>query len=137
MKNEATNAPDTEGRAPMADDGQVSGSGRRIARALSGRAGYALLLSLGAGRAAKSVNRAPARPKGLRKTFEYRPAPIVDAGRAHLRAVGERLQQIGQLGVAVPFHEARHIIGLATAARLADDRQRRVSHVGQGERAVA
>ena len=28
MKNEATNAPDTEGRAPMADDGQVSGSDR-------------------------------------------------------------------------------------------------------------
>jgi hypothetical protein len=39
MKNEATNAPETEGRAPMADDGQVSGSGRRIARPLSGRAG--------------------------------------------------------------------------------------------------
>ena len=30
MKNEATNAPDTEGRAPMADDCQVGGSGRRI-----------------------------------------------------------------------------------------------------------
>jgi len=35
----------------MADDGQVSGSGRRIARPLSGRAGYALLLSLGRTRA--------------------------------------------------------------------------------------
>jgi hypothetical protein len=33
----------------MADDGQVSGSGRRIARPLGGRAGYALLLSLGEG----------------------------------------------------------------------------------------
>jgi hypothetical protein len=31
----------------MADDGQVSDSGRLIARPLSGRAGYALLLSLG------------------------------------------------------------------------------------------
>ena len=32
----------------MADDGQVSGSGRLIARPLSGGAGYALLLSLAA-----------------------------------------------------------------------------------------
>jgi hypothetical protein len=45
--------------------------------------------------------------------------------------------QIGQLGVAVPFRKARDIVGSATAARLADDRQRRVTNVGQGERAVA
>jgi hypothetical protein len=31
----------------MADDGQASRSGRRIARPLSGHAGYALLLSWG------------------------------------------------------------------------------------------
>ena len=52
----------------MADDGRVRGSGRRMVRALSGRAGYALLLSLGAGRAAKSVNRARS-AKGARKTL--------------------------------------------------------------------
>jgi hypothetical protein len=69
--------------------------------------------------------------------FEHRLAPIVDAGRARLRAVGERLKQIGQLGVAMLFHEPRHIVGPATAARLADDRQRGVTKVGQDDRAVA
>jgi hypothetical protein len=59
----------------------------------------------------------------------------VDIGRACLRAIGERLQQVGHLGVAVPFHEARHTIGLVTAARLADDRQRRSKNVGKDERA--
>jgi hypothetical protein len=33
-------------------------------------------------------------------------------GRAFV-AVGERLQQIGQLGVAVPFPQARHLVGPA------------------------
>jgi hypothetical protein len=61
-------------------------------------------------------------PAGLSKPFEYGAAPIVDGGWARLRAAGERLQQIGQLGVAVPFHKARHTIDPATAARLADDR---------------
>jgi hypothetical protein len=45
----------------------------------------------------------------------------MDVGRARLRAVGERLQQIGQLGVAVPIHEARHVVDPATAAGVADD----------------
>ncbi len=58
-------------------------------------------------------------------------------GRACLRAIGERLQQIGQLGVAVPFHEARHIMGPAPAARLADDRQRLLAKVGQDVCAIA
>ena len=66
--------------------------------------------------------------------FEHRPAPIVDAGRARLRAIGERLQQIGQLGVAVLFHEARHIVGPAAAAQLAEDRKRGVTKVGPDER---
>ena len=66
--------------------------------------------------------------------FEHRLAPIVDAGRARLRA---SLQQIGQLGIPVLFHEARHLVGPAAAARLANDRQRQLSHVGQSERTVA
>ena len=49
-------------------------------------------------------------------------APVVDAGRPRPGAVGERLEQIGQLGVAVLFHEPRHVVGPAPAARLADDR---------------
>jgi hypothetical protein len=39
---------------------------------------------------------------------EHRLAPIVNAGRARLRAIGERLKQIGQLGVAMLFHEPPH-----------------------------
>ena len=42
--------------------------------------------------------------------FEHRLAPIVDAGRARFRAIGERLKQIGQLVVAMLFHEPRHIV---------------------------
>ena len=53
------------------------------------------------------------------------------------RAIGERLKQISQLGVAMLFHEPRHIVSPATAARLADDRQRGVAKVGQDERAVS
>jgi hypothetical protein len=34
----------------------------------------------------------------------------MDAGGARLRAVGERLKQIGQLRVAVLFHEARQFV---------------------------
>jgi hypothetical protein len=50
--------------------------------------------------------------------------------RSRLRAIGEHLQQIGKLGVTVPFHEALHTVGPATAARLAHDRQRRATNVG-------
>ena len=46
---------------------------------------------------------------------KHRLAPVMDAGRARLRAIGERLQQIGQLGVAMLLHEARHIVSSATA----------------------
>ena len=60
----------------------------------------------------------------------------MDAGRARLRAVGERLKQIGQLGVAMLLNEPRHVIGPAPAARLAYDRQSTLSDVGQGDRAV-
>jgi hypothetical protein len=77
------------------------------------------------------------RPTGLHgQPFEHRPAPIVDTGRARFRAIGERLKQIGQLGVAMLFHEPRHIVGPMSAAR-ANDRQRRVTKVGQDDRAVA
>jgi hypothetical protein len=78
------------------------------------------------------------RPTGLYgQPFEHRPAPIVDAGRARLRAIGERLKQICQLGVAMLFHEPRHVVGPVTAARLANDRQRGVTKVGKDDRAVA
>jgi hypothetical protein len=47
----------------------------------------------------------------LRKRLpEHRLAPVMDAGGARLRAVGERLKQIGQLRVAVLFHEARQFV---------------------------
>jgi len=35
-------------------------------------------------------------------------APVVDAGRARLRAIGERRKQIGQLRVAVLLYEPGH-----------------------------
>ena len=60
--------------------------------------------------------------------FQHRLAPIVDASRARLRAIGERLKQIGQLGVAVLLHEPRHIAGPTSAARLANYRQRRTAN---------
>ena len=78
------------------------------------------------------------RPTGLYgQPFEHRLAPVVDTGRARFRAIGKRLKQIGQLGVAMLFNEPRHVVGPATAARLADDRQRGVTKVGQDDRAVA
>jgi hypothetical protein len=52
-------------------------------------------------------------------------------------AIGERHQEIGELGVAVLLHEFRDIVTPAAAARLADDPERRRSNVGQGECAVA
>ena len=57
------------------------------------------------------------RPVTVEPPFVHRFAPIVDAGRARLLTIGERLQQIGQLGVAMLFHEPRHIAGPAPAAR--------------------
>src|SRR5271169_5945517 len=83
------------------------------------------------------------RPRRSSSNWTTRPAfrilPCTDRGYwpSAPRAISERLQQAGHLGVAVPFHEARHIIGLVTAARLADDGQRRSKNVGQDERAVA
>ena len=74
------------------------------------------------------------RPTGL---YDQPPNTALHrSGRARFRAIGERLKQIGQLGVAMLFHEPRHIVDPATAARLADDRQRGVTKVGQDDRAV-
>ena len=64
-------------------------------------------------------------------------APVMDAGRARFLAVGERLKQIGELGVAVLRHELRNAQAPTPAARLADDSERRPADVRQGERAVA
>ena len=41
---------------------------------------------------------------------EHRLAPVMDAGRTRLRAVGEGVKQIGQLRVAVLRHEPRHAV---------------------------
>jgi hypothetical protein len=68
--------------------------------------------------------------------FEYRLTPIMD-GRARLRAIGQRLQQIGQLGVAMLFHEPRHVVGAVPTARLADDCELRRPEVRQCECAVS
>ena len=43
--------------------------------------------------------------------------PVVDAGRAGLRAIGEGRKQIGQLRVAVLLHELRPAVAPAPAAR--------------------
>jgi hypothetical protein len=50
----------------------------------------------------------------------------MDAGGARLRAVGERLKQIGQLGVAVLFHEARQFV----ASRVGHTARRRSTAPG-------
>ena len=55
----------------------------------------------------------------------HRLAPVVDAGRARLLAVGQRLQQVGQLRVAVLLEEPRHTVAPVPIARLADNRERR------------
>ena len=51
--------------------------------------------------------------------------------------VGERLEEIGELGVAMLLNELRHAVPPTTAARLANDSERRPADVGQGERAVS
>jgi hypothetical protein len=50
----------------------------------------------------------------------------MDAGGARLRAVGERLKQIGQLRVAVLFHEARQFV----ASRVGHTARRRSTAPG-------
>jgi hypothetical protein len=64
-------------------------------------------------------------------------ASVMDAGRARLRTVRERLQQVGQLRVAVDLHQPRHAVAPAPAARLTDDRECWPSDIGQDERAIA
>jgi hypothetical protein len=59
----------------------------------------------------------------------HRLAPVVDAGRARLLAVGQRQKQVGELGIAVLIHESGCGIAPAPAGRLADDRQRRGAKV--------
>ena len=89
------------------------------------------------------------------KTFELRFAPIMDADRARLFAIGERHEQIGQLGVGtmhgaelldasacphagVPsVSDLRQPITPVPAAQPADDGECRLADVGQGKRAVA
>jgi hypothetical protein len=64
-------------------------------------------------------------------------ARVADAGRARLRAVGELLQEIGQLRVAVLLHEPRHVVVREPVAGRADDRQARPADIGEGKRAIA
>jgi hypothetical protein len=52
-------------------------------------------------------------------------AAIIDAGGPRLGAVSERLQQVGQLRVAVLLEEPRHTVAPVPIARLADNRERR------------
>ena len=55
----------------------------------------------------------------------HRLAPVVDAVRAPLLAVGQRHDQLGQLGVAVLLDKPRHTVAPVPIARLADNRERR------------
>jgi hypothetical protein len=59
----------------------------------------------------------------------HRLAPVVDAGRARLLAVGQREKQIGELGVAVLLDKPRHTVAPVPIARLADNRERRRAKV--------
>ena len=61
--------------------------------------------------------------------FEHCPASIVDTGRARLRAIGKRLKQIGQFGVAVLRLEPLHVVDAAPIARRADDGELRRAEV--------
>ena len=82
------------------------------------------------GRSASTDSRGEARIDQL--------APIVDFGRARLRAIGELLKQIDQLGVgAVRRLELFNAVDHELAARLAHDRQGWTADVGQGKRAIA
>ncbi len=64
-------------------------------------------------------------------------ARVADTSLARLRAVGERLKQLGVLRVAVLLYEPRHVVVREPVAGSAYDRQARQANVGQGERAVA
>jgi hypothetical protein len=64
------------------------------------------------------------RSLAYRKPLVDRLAPVVDAGRARLLTVGQHLQEVGQLGVAVRLTKPCHGIAAAPAARLAYDRER-------------
>ena len=52
-------------------------------------------------------------------------APIVDAEGSCLRAIGEHVPQLRELGIAVLFHEPGDVVAAAPAAGLALDRQGR------------
>ena len=52
-------------------------------------------------------------------------APIVDAEGSRLRAIGEHVPQLRELGIAVLFHEPGDVVAAAPAAGLALDRQGR------------
>jgi hypothetical protein len=64
-------------------------------------------------------------------------ASVVDADRARLGAGGERLQEIGQLGIARLRHQALDVVAPAPAARLACEGERRPANVGQDRQAVS
>ena len=72
-----------------------------------------------------------------RKPLVNRLAPVVDAGRARLGAIGECHQQVGQLGVAMLLEELCHGVATAPGARAADDRQRRPANIRQSKRAIS
>ena len=48
-------------------------------------------------------------------------APVVEDGRARLRAVGKGVKQIDYLRVAVLIHEPHYAVASVPTARLADD----------------
>ena len=67
----------------------------------------------------------PARmARTIRPALRTPTAPVMDAGGARLLAVCERLQQVGQLGVAVLLDKPRHTVAPVPTARLADNRER-------------
>jgi hypothetical protein len=62
------------------------------------------------------------------EALELRLASVMDAERARLLSIGERHQQVGQLGVgAMRGDEAGDVVASVPAASLAADRERRMS----------
>jgi hypothetical protein len=61
----------------------------------------------------------------------------MDAERARLGAIGEDVQELGQPGVAVFFHEAGDGVAAEPAAGFALDRERWDAEVGESVRVVS
>jgi hypothetical protein len=70
------------------------------------------------------------------KPFVHGLAAVVGAGGARFLAVGEGQKQISEFGVAVSLDKLGHVVAPASAARLANDPERRPANIEKGERVI-